>query len=71
MNTSADPYPEIRNPIGVKFSTWPRHFDRLFIKLVTASEHFSPNLHPFSDLWNKHSGGCLFSQNGVVQVPSK
>ena len=24
-----------------------------------------PNLHPFSDLWNKHTGGCHFSQNEI------
>ena len=36
-----------------------------------AEEHFSPNLHPLSDLWNKHSGGRHFSQNGVVWVPSR
>ena len=31
-----------------------------------AQEHFSPNLHPFLDFKNMHSGGCHFSQNGVV-----
>ena len=34
-----------------------------------AYEHFSQSLHPFTDLWNKHSGGCHFSQNELVQVP--
>ena len=34
-----------------------------------AEEHFSPNLHPFWDLQNKHSEGSHFSQNELVQVP--
>ena len=33
------------------------------------NEHFSPNLQPLLVLWNKHSGGCHFSQNELVQVP--
>ena len=34
-----------------------------------AYEHFSPNLQPLLVLKNKHSGGCHFSQNELLQVP--
>ena len=33
-----------------------------------ANEHF-PNLQPLLVLQNKHSGGCHFSQNELLQVP--
>ena len=34
-----------------------------------AYEHFSPNLQSLMVLWNKHSGGCHFSQKELLQVP--
>ena len=36
-----------------------------------AYEHFSPNRQPLLVLKNKHSGGCHFSQNELLQVPSR
>ena len=34
-----------------------------------AWEHISPNMQPLLALQNKHSGGCHFSQIGVLQFP--
>ena len=36
-----------------------------------ANEHFSPNQQPLLVLKNKHTGGCHYSQNELVQVPLK
>ena len=43
---------------------WPppkkknKTFCRLFVNLAMHIRTLFPNVHPFSDLWNKHSSGC-------------
>ena len=44
-------------------------FCRLFLNLT--NEHFSPKRQPFLFLYNKHSGGCHFSQNELLQIPPR
>ena len=36
--------------------------------LRCAYQHFYPNRQPLLVLWNKHSGGCHFSQHELLQV---
>ena len=70
MKTSAAPCPEIRHSIVVYFFSIatallsPFFWDLLLSNSSTwrcAWEHFSPNLHQFSDLQNKHTTRCHFS----------
>ena len=49
----------------------PCFLDFLFVHQsdkAQKSTFFFPNLHPFSNLWNKHSGRCHFSQNELVPI---
>ena len=77
MKTSAAPYPEYATQLSCNFqrshcifvTILVRPFARLFVNLAMRIRALFSKPASIFGLVNKHSGGCHFSQNGVVQVP--